>query len=644
MRITLRSLLYQLHRFFEWRYTREYNISDDSGEFWVAIGGDASSVPRDTAASHYENWPVIHTGVTPPALSGPAWMGEGKDYLAFGVDMSAIQTRDGPAIELWLYSSLNQEDDYLDPKHPDKIWPDVARKVRRDLLRANEVLSFLDGRGGLPQGLVDRSYDASNLEALTGRSAVKEELRKARQVMDERCAAINYAMSRTTPATRSYLKRRYAAYFSAWHILDAMRGAYLDYRHLGPGGTPVLDLLHKGVPVYFTLEPGYVPRVPLEEAHLAEGISSCEEFSNLFEDASPWIDDHVSLPSPRKSFGFTSTERAANPQSTVPRLQRLDDMTSYGRSLLGDLLHDNLPPIVGSLNVPDVGVTGSALLEVEPLSEVRMMYWASKNRVSSSADILGEALSRGWSFRVLYSDPYLDELKARLPASSVAAEACLETVVPVSETEHLYILDEWNRYLDRLALLLARPNAKAFLWLGGIYWRLALLFGEPYVDSWKVDIVGPSDHLIAQRGGYQVVHGHRCDTVTHQEMDMLLGLTVSKVDGSAHYWFPPMSLLVKHRYHDGEWSPTEECLIMERYESLQRGNAEFRPLTEAEWEHELDVYPRSRLQRDSFVTPGIQKVQALLADMRRELGGSWNLAPLSHVDRAIDLEAPDGWA
>lgn len=72
--------------------------------------------------------------------------------------------------------------------------------------------------------------------------------------------------------------------------------------------THVLDLLDQEVPVYFTLEHDYVPRLSSEELKLAELVDTGETFSRLFEEASPWINEDLSLASPVKSFGMTLAE------------------------------------------------------------------------------------------------------------------------------------------------------------------------------------------------------------------------------------------------------------------------------------------------------------------------------------------------
>lgn len=90
MWLSLRALIYQLHHYHSFAYTQYYHISRRSGEVWVALGGDASLVPPDTAAAHYNDWPVVNVGSVLEALAGPHWTGQGQEYLAYGVDLKKV--------------------------------------------------------------------------------------------------------------------------------------------------------------------------------------------------------------------------------------------------------------------------------------------------------------------------------------------------------------------------------------------------------------------------------------------------------------------------------------------------------------------------------------------------------------------------
>lgn len=646
MRIPLRSLLYQLHHLHSFEYVQYYHVSGRSGEVWVSLGGDANSVPSDTAAAHYNDWPVVNAGAVPEAFTGPRWTGDGQEYLAFGIDLRKAHHDLPNVIEAWPFSSFDVPEEFMDPSLQGRIWPEVARKVRRDLRRALEMLEFLDRRGGPPTGNLDRTYTGDDLYQADSQVAVLHGLREARRVMDERLSAIRYALCRTKNATKTYLERRYASYFDAWHLREEYRGAYLDHRHLEPDVAHVLDLIDKEVPVYFTLEPDYVPRLSPEETRIVEQINSGEIYSRAFEEASPWVDEDLSLPSPTKTFGLSIEDRANLPAPAPTRMLRLTDLCRYAHSILGDVLHNSTSPPNSPMIVPMLNIVPDALLVVEPLSEVRLMLWAIEGRSSDAAAVLGEALLRGWSFRVLYPEAHLERLKELRVGSPSPTLPGLQPLSPVTDTGVIQVQKEWTRFLERVLILLSRPHAKAFLLLGGLFWRLAILFGQPFLADWMVDLLGPSTTLVSarpSRSSSQTIRGFYDDQVSETEKELLQGLVVSKTTGQKYFWFPPWELLVKHRYHDGEWSATEERLLMERYHSLQRGETSCRPLTYEEWDLELRTNSLGRLQRDSFVAPDIQGVRSFLVEVQSELGGSWNEATLATVSSSINVEDPEWW-
>ncbi|KAI0763391.1 hypothetical protein BC629DRAFT_1443207 [Irpex lacteus] len=629
MKLSLRALVYQLHHYHSFTYTQYYHISSQSGETWVALGGDASLVPSGTAAAHYNDWPVVNVGSVPEALTGPHWMGQGREYLAFGVDLKKVHPNQRDIVEAWPFSSFSSERDYMDPSNTGRIWPDVARKIRRDLRRAQEILVILDGRGGLPAGSLDRAYSGDNLYLADGQAAVLAELQKARKVMDERLAAIRFCLCRTKKATKTYLEHRYATNCNKWYLHDEdYRGAYLDYRYLQPDVAHVLDLLDKEVPVYFTLEPDHIPRLTPEELALAELVDTGEAFSRLFEEASPWIDEDLSLASPVKTFGMTPAERALPTMPNPNRMERFTDLCSYAHSILGNVLHSSTSPPNSPLVIPMLNIVPEALLVVEPLSEARMMIWAIESRTSEVSVLLSEALSRGWAFQVVYPEAYLDLLEESRAGVPTPAPSHFEFVSPVSETGVIRVTKEWERYLTRARILLSRPHAKAFLLLGA---------------DWMVDLLGPSSTLVDSRPSSQTIRGYYGDELSDAEKELLLGLTVSKTTGQKYYWFPPWELLVKHRFHDGEWSATEERFVMERYHSLQRGETYCTPLTREKWDLELETLALGRLQRDSFVAPDLRGVRSFLADVHTELGGSWNQSTLSAIGSTIDVDDPERW-
>lgn len=632
---TLRVLLFQLHYLISFPLTRLHSITNAPGESWVAIRGDALSIEANAAALHYDG-PAIDLSRIPEALRGPIWSNTVKWYLAYGVDLSRVRRRTGSVIESWVFSSFEDEEEYLDPRDRERILPELATKIKADLRVALDLLDLLDQRGGLQEVDVDRLYSGEELVIVTGGEAIEAELQRARRIMDERLAGINFGLVRAELDVRNYVELTYSPYLEKWALLDYMRGVQLDFRSFDPKTVHLLDLLHHKVPVFYPLDSQYRPRLTEAEIRAVEAIRSGKEFAYWMRTKSCWPRVVKSLPAPVKLFGVSPEAEAENPGVYPPRAVRWSNLLNIVKVALGDSLHPAAMPIVPTLATATVTPLDLSRLIVDPLIELRMMIRAIEGHDSDPKDLLTEALVRGWAFQVVYPRGFLDDLSTVDDFVAGGMPDEFHLIILTTESENIDVEREWARYLRQVATLLSRPNAKAFLFLGGIYWRLAILLGSRYLAGWMQDILTPSASVLLRRSGAQYIQGYWTDSVSEIEKDVLLGLSRSRFTNTVRTWFPRQSLLDKYGSYDGQWSRLEELFVLERYESLQRGETTFRPLTHDEWDVELRDYRKGILLRDSYVSPSSFEMGVLLRDVRAELGGSWKGATLEDVRNAID--------
>lgn len=632
---TLRALLFQLHYLFSHPLTRLHSITNSPGETWVVIRGDATSIEINAAAQHYEG-AVADLSQVPEALRGPIWSNTAKWYLAFGVDLARVRRRTGSLIESWAFSSFEDEEEYLDPRDRERILPELVDKIKAELKLALDLLDLLDHRGGLQEADVDKRYSGEDLANAAGREDTRTELRRAREIMDERLAAINFGLVRAELDVRTYVELAYAPYIEKWALLNHMRGVQIDFRTFNPERTHVLDLLHHKVPVFYPLDAQYRPRLTEAEVRAVESVRSGAEFAYWLRAKSHWPKITKSLPTPYKLFGVSPELEAANPGVYPPRAARRANLLSIVKVALGDTLHPASIPIVPTLAAATVTPLDLSRLIVDPMTELRMMVRAIEGHDSDPKDLLAEGLLRGWAFKVVYPRGFLDDLSTvdDFIAGGIPDE--FDLVVLTTDSENIDVAREWTRYLRQVAALLSRPNAKAFLFLGGIYWRLAILLGSRYLAEWMQDVLTPSASVLLHRSGAQYVQGYWTDSVSDIEKDMLLGLSRSRFTNTVRTWFPRQSLLDRYGFDDGQWSRLEELFVLERYESLQRGETTFRPLTHDEWDAELRDYRKGKLLRDSYVSPSSFELGVLLRDIREELGGGWKGATLEEVRLAIN--------
>lgn len=642
MKPSFRALLLLLQHIIAVPLASPVNFSDTSGEKWIGLcGGDPSSIPADTALAQHEDWPVDDADgsqQTPESKRGGVWSSAQKAFLAYGVDLRGVAEEETKS---WVHSAFLDESEYLHPSDRDRIVPELATKIQKDLSVANSILTTLHRRGGLPNGTVNRWYTGVELKSVVGATEVKRELRRARHVMDERCAAINLGILRSEDRTQAYVKNKFSPYIKKWKLLTKMRGLYIDFRHFDPHTISVLEMLKHRVPVFYPLDPQFLPSFSAEETRDAELVVTLEDYMHWFTLPEYWPAVDKSKPAPVVMHGFTADELATWSEPIPNRLARLDDLAMHARFILADTLGLDGDPVVNRLGDVSVAVVGAARLLVDPLSELRMMLWAVSSRSSNISEVLGEALLRGWAFRVVYPKDHLYDLAREEPYVSAIVDHPLSPIIVLAASEVLDAHVEWLRFLERLRILLSRPHAKMFLLLGGIYWRLAILFGADYMQKWKEDVLAPSVTLVQRGVGREDIPGYWRDEITAVEKDILIGLVHSKSSSKAHTWFPPQDLLVKHGFDKGEWSLDEERLVMDRYTSLQNGESCYRPLSLEDWDEELSRYKIGRLARISFVSPHPLAVDALLVDSRTEFRGSWNRAELGAINAPMDFENED---
>lgn len=634
---SLRSLLFLLHHLPAYLYTETFERFLCADETWVTIGGDPAAIRANAAHERYHGAASRRLKRRPESYRGPEWSGDGKDYLAYGVDRRKVRDSADESPESWVHSSFDDEDEFLHPNDRTRIHPGLLDKIKRELRLARDLVTFLDDRGGSEDNLVDRTYSGEELAFADGVDAVRKELYRARRAMDERLAAINFALCRAEPDVENYVRLIYGAYITKWHLLDDMRGICLDFRTFDPNITHVLDYLKWEVPVYYPVDAEFCPDLSEAEARLADTVKTGDDFVYALLEAAVFPRIRKTETAPRRYYGIVIDPLAATRPWRAPRYERFDDLDHHAKIILTDVLHPNLAPIVHPFEeAPSLTIVSDARLILDPLTELRMMCWAAKYRATNACEILGEAILRGWYFRIAYSKERLDELARQATEGSTTAPDRVPQLVVMVDFDAFDVPREWVLYVRRALSLLSRPNAYVFLHLGGIFWRLALLIGHGYLPAWKENLLGPSTALAVRRSVPPLLPGYWTDPVSEVEKNILLGLCVSPTSGEERYWFPSQELLIKHRFHDGEWSAMEEDFLMERYLSLERGEDRYRPLTTEEWDVELSTYKPGRLLRNSFVRVHSPAADALLEDARVEFKGAWNLASLGEITLSLE--------
>lgn len=220
---------------------------------------------------------------------------------------------------------------------------------------------------------------------------------------------------------------------------------------------------------------------------------------------------------------------------------------------------------------------------------------------------------------------------------------------PSTEAIEVYI-ETWGHdfvqrgamYIDQVEMLLCCPHAYAFLFLRGIFWRLASLLSPEDVDLLSRCRQGLSSSAAIYDLGYTEMLGHLGDDMTAREKDILLGWLKNDFQDTVRSWFPSPEILRRNGLDVGEWTQVEENLVLERYNGIVEGDPKVRPLTEEEWNLELQDRIARRLSTTSCLIPSDDDIEYLQGEMKDELR-SWNSARLRDLKSLLAAQDPNWW-
>ncbi|KAG1760628.1 hypothetical protein EDD22DRAFT_954784 [Suillus occidentalis] len=153
--------------------------------------------------------------------------------------------------------------------------------------------------------------------------------------------------------------------------------------------------------------------------------------------------------------------------------------------LATDLKFTGPPVILPGINFPTTATQRTGKLVTTFRTAVRLVHLRFLNPNASPADFIPTLLRSGAPYRVLS------------PLGNATPHP-LAGQPPYLATRHEYTgldLEDpgyWESYKRNVEELLGRPYARRFLSLGGIFWRLALQFGD-MLDGFCDDMVTPAD-------------------------------------------------------------------------------------------------------------------------------------------------------
>ncbi|KAH8102030.1 hypothetical protein BXZ70DRAFT_1006658 [Cristinia sonorae] len=299
--------------------------------------------------------------------------------------------------------------------------------------------------------------------------------------------------------------------------------------------------------------------------------------------------------------------------------------------------------------IPEVRFSGTVLrdarIELSPLSELSLRTWAQVNKVTSLAEVIDEALRRGIPFRLFYPRSALDDLMEDLeddlqsnfghtpesPAPSYLRKEHTEPLLPWYNG--LTHRDARRQYEYRVAEILQRPHATAFLFKGGIWSRLAVHYGgERLVQRATLQV---SRTLLHYTIGDQTTYPRLvAESVSREEEDALIGRCAGMgAKSELREWWPRPETIQFNLGPSAQWSTMDESWFQEHLRTINNDMSNEGPKTRAEWGRFFKHW--MYVSREEVVLRRIRSGKEpadLLQTYTDTYGKSWNMDTFQAID------------
>ena len=193
-------------------------------------------------------------------------------------------------------------------------------------------------------------------------------------------------------------------------------------------------------------------------------------------------------------------------------------------------------------------------------------------------------------------------------------------------------------YTGRMADLLARPHAQAFIGLGGACsWVAQHWSGESLIEDY---MSGPSAQTTVYfRGANNATFPNQVrihwDRVTAQEIDLLFGCLPHLDPTQIRWLYPPPHILEACSDHwSGEWMLKLESIFRFITDKVLLSPPEIKPKTKAQWKKFLWNYNRGSLAPSTRMTSN--DMEGILQKLKTA-----HLCPFWHMAPIADLYVPE---
>lgn len=239
-----------------------------------------------------------------------------------------------------------------------------------------------------------------------------------------------------------------------------------------------------------------------------------------------------------------------------------------------------------------------ANLIVDSVAETRIRYQALVNPQWTLQDVLEDALQRGIPFELGLNHK---DLVSLAPNSLPPREPFYATGFqdqPLQWTNPLSFYTAWQEAASRI---FSRPHARAYLFKGGLLWRLARLLGPPTLmqsaaQGFSVAATCYGRHQPVRSDSPILVE----ESSSHYEVSLILGMTT--IGGCSKWLWPPDDVFKTLHCWTGEWNEECEGWFQTKLKGVKAGA---QPRTRFQWQRDSRFGRRDHVDHVKAIAPAL---------------------------------------
>ncbi|KAG2038741.1 hypothetical protein BDR03DRAFT_1009492 [Suillus americanus] len=496
-------------------------------------------------------------------------------------------------VKSWVFEDSIPQIEWFVPTYGSRgrISPAFLNKVAtviRDALRWLPTLYAISGTPPVPPSL--QLSDLRPLESFHGSydEGATEVWRVRRSVLITWGYVIYSLSIRQDWQDHAAVTQEFIQDITSSRLLNLPRRGLIINAQDPPPFSDVISYLQHRIPVHYYWEPGCIYWLDPAATHSVNLFPDFSHCVTSHPDSTEGLDgpeDDHTLPSQPASPHSLAPSRPSTPAPSFPLkcAPGPQVMDCFNHTVA--IHNDKTEYILRAFNTPHVSFNStfrapkiplpdrltfitSGRLEISKRTEVRLHLWRSQYPTLPLWFFAYHCLSHGLDWRVFtrltdLAHPALEHPPPKPPHLQADPR-------PLTKGSSLLV-----DYVRRVQALLQQPNARRFLTMGGVIWRIALHYGPAgfFAAASSGPSVDATVHLHFDEGDD---HTTVDDRVSEAEIALLLGITEN---GSI---WPTLDIWERNEHWCGEWNAKSERWFQFRIRQIE-SSAHFSLHTRKQW-------------------------------------------------------------